>query len=180
MPLEQAIARRRSMRSFTAEPLSEAQIGQLLWAAQGITEPQRGLRAAPSAGALYPLELYAVTGDGVYHYVPRDHSLELVGGGDVRGELAVACLGQACVAQAAADFVLTAVFARTRSKYGQRADQYVHNEVGAAGENLCLQAVAMDLGSVMVGAFNDGQVSDTLSLPPDHHPLLVIPVGHVP
>ncbi len=180
MPLEQAIAQRRSKRSFTDEPLSLAQIGQLLWAAQGITEPQRGFRAAPSAGALYPLELYVVAADGVYHYQPQGHQARLHMAGDRRAQLAAACLGQRFVQQAGADFVFTAVFERTRAKYGPRADQYVHNEVGAAGENLCLQAVALGLGSVMVGAFRDEQVSDALDLPADHTPLLVIPVGHLP
>ena len=180
MTLEQAIFQRRSKRSFTGEPLSLAQIGQLLWAAQGITEPQRGFRAAPSAGALYPLELYMVTADGVYHYQPGGHSMRRHLAGDKRAALATACLGQRSVRQAAANFVFTAVVSRTRAKYGPRADQYVHNEVGAAGENLCLQAVALGLGSVMIGAFRDDQISDALDLPADHAPLLVIPVGHLP
>ena len=178
--VEQALAQRRSKRSFTGEPLSLAQIGQLLWAAQGITSPAQGFRAAPSAGALYPLELYVVTGDGVYHYQPQGHQACLHMQADQRAQLAAACLGQQFVQQAGASFVFTAVFSRTRAKYGQRADQYVHNEVGAAGENLCLQAVALGLGSVMVGAFGDDQVSDALDLPADHAPLLVIPVGHLP
>ena len=180
MTLEQAIAQRRSKRSFTGEPLTVAQVGQLLWAAQGMTEPQRGFRAAPSAGALYPLELYVVTAEGVYHYEPQGHALRVHKNGDQRASLATACLGQRSVQQAAASFVFTAVFSRTRAKYGARADQYVHNEVGAAGENLCLQAVALGLGSVMVGAFDDGQVIQTLNLPADHSPALVIPVGHLP
>ncbi len=180
VPLEQVIAQRRSKRSFTGEPLSLAQIGQLLWSAQGITEPQRGFRAAPSAGALYPLELYVVTADGVYHYQPQGHQARLHMQADRRAALTAACLGQRFVQEAAADFVFTAVFARTRAKYGQRADQYVHNEVGAASENLCLQAVALGLGSVMVGAFRDDQVSDALNLPTDYAPLLVISVGHLP
>ncbi len=180
VPLEQAIAQRRSKRSFTDEPLSLAQIGQLLWSAQGITEPQRGFRAAPSAGALYPLELYVVAADGVYHYQPEGHQARRHMAGDQRAALAAACLGQGAVQQAGASFVFTAVFERTRAKYGPRADQYVHNEVGAAGENLCLQAVALGLGSVMVGAFRDDQISDALDLPADHAPLLVIPVGRLP
>ncbi len=180
MTLEQAIAQRRAKRSFIGEALSLAQVGQLLWAAQGITEPQRGFRAAPSAGALYPLELYVVTADGVYHYRPDGHSMRRHLAGDKRAALATACLGQQCVQQAAAGFVFAAVFQRTRAKYGPRADQYVHNEVGAAAENLCLQATALGLGSVMVGAFDDGQVTQALDLPADHSPALVIPVGHVP
>ena len=176
--IEQVLAQRRSIRSFTDQPLTQSELGQLLWAAQGITSPQRGLRAAPSAGALYPLELYVVTAEGVYHYQPQGHQMQLRLTGDRRVELSQACLGQGVVRQAAADFVITAVFSRTRAKYGARGDQYVHNEVGAAGENLCLQAVGLELGSVMVGAFGDAQVTDVLDLPTDHAPLLVIPVGH--
>lgn len=176
--IEQVLAQRRSIRSFTDQALTQSEVGQLLWAAQGITAPQRGFRAAPSAGALYPLELYVVTPEGVYHYQPQGHQVQLHLTGDQRPALAAACLGQGVVQQAAADFVFTAVFARTRAKYGARADQYVHNEVGAAGENLCLQAVGLDLGSVMVGAFSDSQISQVLKLPADHAPLLVIPVGH--
>ena len=176
--IEQVITQRRSIRSFTDQALSQSEIGQLLWAAQGITAPERGFRAAPSAGALYPLELYVVTPEGVYHYQPQDHRMRLHLSGDRRVELSQACMGQGCVRQAAADFVITAVFSRTRSKYGPSADQYVHNEVGAAGENLCLQAVGLELGSVMVGAFGDAQVTEVLDLPADHASLLVIPVGH--
>ncbi len=176
--IEQVLAQRRSIRSFTDQALSQSEIGQLLWAAQGITSPQRGFRAAPSAGALYPLELYVVTAEGVYHYQPQGHRMRLHLSGDRRAQLSQACVGQRVVQQAAADFVFTAVFSRTRAKYGPRADQYVHNEVGAAGENLCLQAVGLKLGSVMVGAFSDTQVTDVLDLPADHAPLLVIPVGH--
>lgn len=176
--LEQAIAERRSVRSFTEQALTEEQIGQLLWAAQGITAPGRGLRAAPSAGALYPLEVYVVTAQGVYHYQPRGHLLRLHLSGDQTATLARACLGQGCVQQAAANFVITAVYSRTQAKYGERARQYVDIEVGAAGENLLLQAVALDLGAVMVGAFRDQAVAQALQLPADHHPVLVIPVGH--
>jgi len=176
--IEQVLARRRSIRSFTDQPLTPSEIGQLLWAAQGVTDPQWGFRAAPSAGALYPLELYVVTAEGVYHYQPQGHRVRLHLSGDRRAELSQACLGQGAVRQAAADFVITAVFSRTHAKYGQRASQYVHMEVGAAGENLCLQAVGLKLGSVMVGAFSDAQISQVLNLPADHAPLLVIPVGH--
>ena len=176
--VEQVLAQRRSIRSFTDQPLTQSEIGQLLWAAQGITSPQRGFRAAPSAGVLYPLELYVVTAEGVYHYQPQGHQVRLHLTGDQRPPLAAACVGQGVVQRAAADFVITAVYARTRAKYGARADQYVHNEVGAAGENLCLQAVGLKLGSVMVGAFGDAQVTEVLELPADHTPLLVIPVGH--
>ena len=176
--VEQTIAQRRSVRAFTDQALTNEQMGQLLWAAQGITEPRRGLRAAPSAGALYPLELYVVTTQGVYHYLPEGHRLQPHLSGNRMSQLAQACLGQQCVEQAAANFVITAVYERTAGKYGGRAQRYVDIEVGAAGENLYLQAVALDLGAVMVGAFQDEAVTDTLQLPTDYAPVLVIPVGH--
>ncbi len=176
--LEKAIARRRSIRSFTNEVLTNEQIGQLLWSAQGITAPQRGFRAAPSAGALYPLEVYVVTAQGVYHYEPQGHRLRLHRSGNQMPALAQACLGQSFVQQTGANFVITAVYSRTLAKYGERARPYVDIEVGAAGENLLLQAVALDLGAVMVGAFRDEAVTEALRLPADHHPVLVIPVGH--
>lgn len=178
VPLEKTIAQRRSIRSFTNEALTDEEIGQLLWAAQGITAPARGFRGAPSAGALYPLEVYVVNTQGVYHYEPQGHRLRLHRGGNQMAALAQACLGQSCVRQTGANFVIAAVYARTAAKYGERARRYVDIEVGAAGENLLLQAVALDLGAVMVGAFDDGAVAQALSLPTEHSPVLVIPVGH--
>ena len=176
--LERTIASRRSVRAFTGETLTNEQMGQLLWAAQGITESHRGLRTAPSAGALYPLELYVVTTQGVYHYLPQGHRLQQHLSGDHLSPLAQACLGQRWVEETAANFVITAVYTRAAAKYGGPAQRYVDIEVGAAGENLCLQAVALDLGSVMIGAFRDEAVTQTLQLPADHTPVLIISVGH--
>ncbi len=178
MTVEEALARRRSVRSFTPEPLSMVELGQLVWAAQGITEPSRGFRTAPSAGALYPIELYVVTRDGLYHYVPQGHKLRLLEEADLREAVARAAGGQSCVRDAAADFVVTAVHARTAGKYGGRARQYIQIEVGHVGQNIHLQAVALGLGSVSVGAFSEERLKSVLSLPPDHEPLYIIPVGH--
>lgn len=171
------MAARRSVREFAAEALSLREISQLLWAAQGITDP-RGLRAAPSAGALYPLELYASTPDGVYHYVPHQHFLEVVGEEDRRGHLWEAGLRQGALQRAPAIFVITAVYQRTEAKYGDRAERYVKLEAGHAAENILLQAVALELGAVSIGAFSDDQVQAALELPADHQPLYLIPVGH--
>jgi SagB-type dehydrogenase family enzyme len=175
--LEAAIAARRSVREFTAEALSLGEISQLLWAAQGITDP-RGLRAAPSAGALYPLELYVSTADGSYHYVPHQHSLEVVGEEDRRSHLWDAGLRQGALQQAPAIFVVTGVYQRTEAKYGDRAERYVKLEAGHAAENILLQAVALELGAVPIGAFSDDQVQAALELPADHQPLYLTPVGH--
>ena len=180
--LEEAIFKRRSQREFQRKDLSLEQIGQLLWAAQGITAKRGGFnfRAAPSAGALYPLELYALTKDGLYHYIPEGHKLENLSDRDLRGDLADAALGQGSVASSALDIVICAVYERVTSKYGQRGVRYVHIEAGHAAQNIHLQAVALGLGSVPIGAFSDEGVQKTLGLPKDHEPLYIIPVGFPP
>jgi SagB-type dehydrogenase family enzyme len=176
--LEEALARRRSVRDFDDTPLTAAELGQLLWAAQGLTH-ERGFRTAPSAGALYPLELYLVTAEGVFHYQPRGHQLSAVRGDDLRVALYEAALRQEAVLQAPAVFVVTAVYARTEQKYGAvRSPRYVHLEAGHAAQNLLLEAVALGLGAVPIGAFYDEQVQQVLGLPADHEPLYLIPAGH--
>lgn len=180
--VEEALLNRRSVREYTGEPLTVQEVSQLVWAAQGITDP-RGLRTAPSAGALYPLELYVVVGDvedlavGVYKYRPQEHELEKVLEGDLRAELAEVALGQASVETAAIDIVVTAVYERTTVKYGDRGIRYVYLEAGHPAQNLCLQATAMDLVIVTVGAFTDDQVKEVLNLPENEHPLYIIPIG---
>jgi SagB-type dehydrogenase family enzyme len=175
--LEQTLRDRRSVRDFTDEPLSMDEISQLLWAAQGITDP-RGYRTAPSAGALYPIELYIVTAGGVFHYDPQDHSLTLVKDGDLREDLCKAALNQEAVSEAPVIFIFTAVYERVAVKYGSdRTPRYVHLEVGHAAQNVLLQAVSLDLGAVPIGAFYDDQVQSILDLPSDHEPLYLIPVG---
>ena len=169
MSLEETLATRRSVRQYTDEPLTDVQISQLLWAAQGITREGRG-RTAPSAGGLYPLELYLVTARGVFHYRPESHDLEVMSGEDVRGPLSQAALGQEAVRDAPAVFVVTAVFQRTAAKYGDRAVRYVHLESGHAAQGLLLEAVALDLGGVPIGAFDDGGVRGALGLPQDREP----------
>ncbi len=176
--LEETLAQRRSIRSFTTEALTLDEISQLCWAAQGVTRKDRGFRTAPSAGALYPLELYLVTPDGLYHYDPGAHELAVLSTEYLRGKLADAALRQSSVYSGSCIFVITAVYARTSKKYGDRARQYVHMEVGHAAQNLLLQAVALGLGGVPIGAFHDDRVADVLGLPGDHEPLMIIPVGH--
>ena len=177
MSLEEALAARRSVREFTEEKLTLEEISQLLWAAQGITAAWGG-RTAPSAGALYPLEVYVATADGLYHYVPQGHKAIVESRADLRGELWRAGLSQDAIHQAPAVFVITAVYARTEKKYGGRAERYVKLEAGHAAQNLILQAVALGLGGVPIGAFYDEQVQSTLSLPSDHEPLYLVPIGH--
>ncbi len=178
LSVEAAIQQRRSVRSFTDEVLTTEQISQLAWAAQGITDEAMGFRAAPSAGALYPIELYLVTPEGVYHYLPEPHAVEVVADDDRRPALAQAALGQGHVRSAPLVMVVTGVFARTAAKYGDRAERYVYMEAGHIGQSVHLQAEALGLGSVPVGAFEDAAVADCLGLPDDHAPLYLIPVGH--
>jgi SagB-type dehydrogenase family enzyme len=172
------MAARRSVRTFGEKSLSQDQIGQLLWAAQGVTS-ERGYRTAPSAGALYPLEMYALTKEGLYHYDPNSHTLTRVLEGDLRTDLSEAALNQDSVRQAPLILVFTAVFSRTESKYGSvRGPRYVHMEVGHSAQNVLLQAHALDLAGVPVGAFHDDRVKDLLRLPEDHRPLYLVPIGH--
>jgi SagB-type dehydrogenase family enzyme len=178
LSVEAAIEQRRSVRQFADEGLTREQLGQLAWAAQGITDETRGFRAAPSAGALYPIELYLVTADATYHYLPDDHALATMHEEDRRGPLAQAALGQGHVRNAPLVMVVTGVFARTAAKYGDRAERYVYMEAGHVGQNIHLQAETLGLGSVPVGAFDDAAVADCLGLPDDHAPLYLIPVGH--
>ena len=178
LSLEEALAGRRSVREFADMPLTPAELGQLLWAAQGLTDPA-GLRTAPSAGALYPLQVYAVTREAAYRYEPQGHRLSLHLAGDARPRLYAAALRQAPVLKAPAVIVIAAVYARTAAKYGEeRSPRYVHLEAGHAAQNVLLQAVALNLGAVPIGAFEDDKVKQALGLPPDQQPVYLIPVGH--
>lgn len=178
--VEEAILKRRSIRSFSSKELSLNQISQILWSAQGITGKKSGFafRSAPSAGALYPMEVYIAKTDGIFHYLPQGHKLEMISTKDVRKELARASWEQDFIYQAPVDMVLCAVYSRITSKYGERGIRYAHIEAGHIAENIHLQAVSLGLGSVPVGAFDDDEVQKALSLPSDCEPLYVIPVGY--
>lgn len=175
--LEETISKRRSVRSYFPRQLTIEEIGQLLWACQGITDPS-GFRAAPSAGALYPLEIYLVKDDGIYRYIPEGHQLEKRSDKNVKRELASASWGQGFIEEASVDIVICAVYERIASRYGKRGIRYTDIEVGHAAENVHLQAVALGLSSVPVGAFNDNAVSKILSLSVGETPIYIIPVGY--
>lgn len=181
--VEEALLERRSIRKYSDESLALDDIGQLLWAAQGMLY-KRLYRTAPSAGALYPIEMYVVAGDvdglspGVWHYLPEKHELIFVAEGDRRRRLASACWFQNWIRRAPAALVITGVYARTAKKYGDRSERYVHIEAGAVAENIYLQATSRGLGTVIVGAFRDEKLKSVLELPDDHEPLAVMPVGH--
>jgi len=184
--VEKAIKERRTIRDFKERILSLAHLSQLLWAAQGITDSVTGRRAAPSGGALYPLDIYIVIGEngvekietGVYHYLPKEHSISLISKGDRRKEIASASLGQRWMAKAPITFIITAEYRRITGKYGERGIRYALIEAGHVGQNLFLQAEALGLGAGIVGAFNDLEVSKVAGLPSKHEPLLIMPVGY--
>ncbi len=184
--VQKAIKGRRSRRDFQNQPLSLALLSQILWSAQGITDEGSGFRAAPSAGAQYPLDVYVVIGQGgieeleagTYRYLPYEHSLRLVSEGDIREELTEACLGQRYMAEAPLSVVMTAEYDRITDRYGERGVRYAHIEVGHVGENIYLQAEALGLGTVMVGAFYDEEVVELLGLSPQHEPLGVMAIGY--
>lgn len=178
--LEETIARRRSQRSFKKKELNLGQISQLLWAGQGITERKAGhsLRAAPSAGALYPMEIYALTKNGLYHYVPEENALEVINKINLCADLADAALGQTSVSEAPLNIVISAIFVKVTDKYGELGKRYIDIEAGHIAQNIHLQAVALGLGSVPIGAFNEDIVKSILNFPREQVPLYIIPVGY--
>ncbi|MHC4094251.1 MAG: SagB/ThcOx family dehydrogenase [Planctomycetota bacterium] len=178
MSLEKAIAHRRSVREFSSTPLAIEQISQLCWAGQGITDRADGFRAAPSAGALFPIELYVVTADRVDHYRPAGHRLKPHLDGDVRRSLQQAALHQEPVGEAPVCLVIAAVVERTAGKYGKRAERYCFTEAGHVAQNILLQATALGLGGVPVGAFEDQKVAKVLKLPKAQRVLYLLPIGH--
>jgi SagB-type dehydrogenase family enzyme len=190
MSLTEALNRRQCIRSFNDDPLGRDQLGRLLWSGNGQKVKTRSIdtisgatRTAPSAGGLYPVELYAVVGEveglkaGVYHYRPTLHSLELVEEGDIRADLSSAALGQRFIRSAPVTVVITAVYERTTRKYGERGRQrYVTMDAGHAAQNIFLQVTAMGLGTTTVGAFRDVRVEQLLQLSKEE-PLYLLPVG---
>lgn len=182
--VEKAILKRRSIRRYKDKPLIIKEVSQLLWAASGITD-KRGLRTAPSAGALYPLEVYVVACNvdklppGIYKYRPHEHELQLIKEGDKRKEICNAALSQSCVENGAIVIIFSAVYERTTRKYGERGIRYVHMEVGHAGQNVSLQAISLGLGTVVVGAFYDDEIKRIMNMPEEESPLYIMPVGRM-
>ncbi len=189
--VEKALAKRRSVRKFKKEPLKLTEISQILWAAYGVTKPKDnpglrgGFKTAPSAGATYPLEIYLVSGDvtglpdGIYKYRPEEHSLIKLEDGDKRNKLFMASL-QPWVKTAPASLVYSAVFERTTKKYGKRGrERYVYIDLGHSAENVYLQATALGLGTVAVGAFNDKKLKKAINMPENEEPLYIMPIGRI-
>jgi len=185
LSLEAAIARRRSVRHFASGSISQSQLSQILWATQGISDSRSKLRTVPSAGASYPLEIFVACGincveeiaEGIYHYNIGSHSLTQHYAGDVRPELAKAALDQEFIYKAPVDIVICALYERTARRYGDRGERYVHMEAGHAGQNIYLQATALGLATVAIGAFYDEPVRQVLRLDEQYKPLYIMPVG---
>ncbi len=182
MTLEKALTLRRSIRSYADEPLSINEVSQLLWAAQGITN-ERGFRTAPSAGATFPLEIYIMVNNvsdlkkGIYHYSPHDNSIKMISDNDISSDLMRACLSQSMITEGGIVLIFTAIFERITEKYEERGIRYTYNEIGHAAQNVHLQAAALDLGTVVIGAYRDDEVEELLDLGEDIKVLYLMPVG---
>jgi len=186
--VEEALKARRTHRSFQPRPLTLKQFSQILWGAYGVTAQKYGsfLKTAPSAGALYPLDIYGVVGQGgvetlapgIYHFRPENHALELVKQGDLRAEVARQALQQMWMAKAPLILVITGDYNRSNIKYGPRGVTYTHIEAGHVGQNIFLQAEAIGLKAGIVGAFNNQQIIRVMGFPTSQDPLLIMPVGY--
>ena len=191
LSVEEALSHRRSHRSYLKDAISAEDLSQILWAAYGITKPMPknprlmgGLRTSPSAGALYPLELYALIGNvkdiepGVYKYIPPGHKIIKIIDKDIRRELSIAALNQEMISIAPACLFYSAVFNRTAEKYGNRGrERYVCMDMGHSAQNVYLQAEALNLGTCAIGAFDDVQVKEVMQLPEEEEPLYIMPIG---
>jgi len=185
MSVEEAIAKRRSIREYIDESLNLTEVSQLLWAAQGITDQRYGLRTAPSAGGTYPLEVYIAVRRqgihdieaGIYQYDPAEHALIMIRRGDFSENLMAAAVDQSWVAEAALNIIITGIFDRTTVKYGERGIQYVLQETGHVDENIYLMAIALGLGNTVIGAFHEEEIQRILGISKEERPLYVAPVG---
>ncbi len=185
MSVEEALQNRRTTRKFANRSLELAQISQLLWAGDGINNPQ-GKRTAPSGKATYPMDLYVVAGErgvtglapGIYHYKVAEHALEPVAKGEFRAAVAKACNSQVWMTEAPVILVISGDYKRSEVKNGDKAPLYTHIEAGLIAENIFLQTGALGLGAGIAGGMNDKALGQALKLPPANIPFLVMPVGH--
>jgi SagB-type dehydrogenase family enzyme len=190
--VEETLQNRRSQRQFLDEEISLENLSQILWAAYGITQPREnppflrgGLRTAPSAGALFPLEIYVAIGKvmgiepGVYKYISKEHKIVRIIDRDLRPELTSAAWGQKMIEEAPASVIYTAIFSRMTDKYGERGrERYVCMDLGHSAQNIYLQAEALGLGTCAIGAFADEDIAKILNLPKEEEPLYIMPIGY--
>jgi SagB-type dehydrogenase family enzyme len=180
LSVEKAIANRRSQRDFTGETMSLAELSHLLYYSSGVTDKRLGLRAAPSAGATYPIEVYAIVNNveglarGIYHYLIESHELELLREGDFRNEMSQAALGERIFKQANVIFALSAIFQRTQLRYRERAQRYILFEAGHIAQNTYLLATSMKIGACAIGAFYDDEFNRLLGLDGKNESVLYI------
>jgi len=181
--IEKAIKERRSIRKYRNIALSINELSQLLWAGQGITDSFNKYRSYPSAGALFPLELYVAINKvekiekGLYYYDPFKHVLIKKSDKDIIPEITQAALNQQFINESAIVLIYTAIKSRSTSRYGERGLRYIYMEAGHAAQNIYLQAVSLNLGVVVIGAFIDKEISKILNLKDDEIPVYIIPVG---
>jgi len=184
MSLEEAIMKRRSIRDLKDESITLEELSQILWAAQGITSKD-GKRTVPSAGMTYPLEVYILVrrvngmNPGIYHYNPSYHDLNSIKVGNYSDELKQAAFNHVSISEGGITIAITADFSRTTSSFGERGERYVYLEAGHCAQNIYLQVTALNMGSVVVGSFNDQEVQKALSLPENHKPIYIIPIGRI-
>lgn len=189
--VEEALTNRRSRRAFLTDAISAEDLSQILWAAYGITKPlpmlpraKGGFRTAPSAGATFPLEIYALVGNvkniepGVYRYVPQEHKIVRVIDMDIKSELSAAAYNQKMISVAPLCIFYSAIYSRTTQKYSNRGrERYVCMDLGHSAQNVYLQAEALHLGTCAIGAFEDGKVREVMQLPAEEEPLYIMPIG---
>jgi SagB-type dehydrogenase family enzyme len=182
--IEKLIKKRRSVRRYTDRELSESVISRIVWAAQGISSKD-GLRTSPSAGALFPLDVHVVAGEGsglepgTYRYIPDEDVLVQEIEGDMREKLSIAALSQPMIKNAFVSIVISAVYPRITSKYGKRGIRYAHMEAGHAAQNVYLLGTELGIGTCAVGAFDDEEVKKILKLPANEDPLYILPLGYI-
>ncbi len=182
--LEKSMSLRRSVRTYKNEPLSIQELSQLLWAGQGVTN-ERGFRTAPSAGATFPIELFVVVNNvkglkkGIYHYIIGEHKLKMIDERQVERDLARAALSQSMISDGGVVIILTAILERTTQRYGERGIRYVHNEIGHVSQNIHLQVAALNLGTVVIGAYRDQEVEAILNLGEEIRVLYMMPIGKI-
>lgn len=177
LSLEEAISKRRSKRQFKSTPISREQLSQILWASQGITQKDSKFRTVPSAGALFPLEIFVVNPEGIFYYIAEEHCLKIIRTGDFRNNLKSAALNQNCIGQAPLSIIIAAKFTRTTIKYGERGIRYCYLEAGHCCQNILLEAVSLNLASVPLGAFADEKVDEVLQLREGLSSLYIICIG---
>lgn len=177
LSLEEVIKKRRSVRNFKNIKIKEENLSQILWSAYGITDIKNNFKSIPSAGATYPLEIYFINDEGLYHYFSEEHSIEIIKKGDLRKQLSSACLNQDFISQASLCIIICAVYERTTIYYGERGLRYIYFEAGHCAQNICLQSVALGLDSVCIGTFYDKEVKKMLSCPLDVEPIYIVAIG---